>query len=250
MAPPRRAWASKAKEAKAKSNPGATKKNLNDAKWKTSDAKKVMAQAFIDGIIPIELERDTPLDSKDTFDNLFKCHPDFKNFPYEKDIYDGRFERLQLAMHQRQKWADLDNAALLKDRRVCPERKHNAKGEINWKGSEAEFWLKKDMEDGLHLKMKPQKLRESRACCRLFTKKRFSKRIDQMMENEKDFGETPGQSKTKKKDNPRKFGDPKKSLLLSCATLANDDDCDEHLTDSELDELESEGSLSETESEP
>jgi len=237
MAPPRRARASKAKEAKAKAKatPGKTNKNLNDAKWRTSDAKKVVAQAFIDGIIPLELKPDTLLDTKDIFDSLFKDHPDFKDFPYEKDAYDGRFERIRSAIHQRLEWADLDSAALKKDRRVHPERKYNSKGEINWKGSEADFWLKHDvMEEGLHHKMKPQALRASRPCYQLFSKKRFSKRINQMLENDKDFGETPGQSKTKKKkDNPRVHGDPKKSLLLSCATLANDDDYDEQLTDSD-----------------
>ena len=66
-----------AKEAKSKATPGKTNKNLNDAKWRTSDAKKVVAQAFIDGIIPLELEPDIPLNTKDTFDSLFKNHPDF-----------------------------------------------------------------------------------------------------------------------------------------------------------------------------
>lgn len=245
---PRRARASVAKQAvQAKGKPGATTKNLNDAKWKTSNAKTIMAQCFIDGIIP--LDEEIPVDSKDACDNLFKNHPDFKDFPYDKDIYDGRLGRLRHAINQKQHWADMDAVALIKDRQVYPVRTHNAKGEINWKGSEADFWLKKDMEKKKHRKMKPEALRATRPCYQLFSKKRFSKRIDQLLEDEKDFGVTPGQdkSKAKKKHNPRKFGDPTKSLLLSDNAVAalNDggDDESSNLTDSDASDSDGESDV-------
>ena len=183
------------------------------------------------------------------YTEVFKNDPDFKDFPHDKDIYDGRLGRLRHAINQKQHWADMDAVALIKDRQVYPVRTHNAKGEINWKGSEADFWLKKDMEKKKHRKMKPEALRATRPCCQLFSKKRFSKRIDQLLEDEKDFGVTPGQdkSKAKKKHNPRKFGDPTKSLLLSDNAVAalNDggDDESSNLTDSDASDSDGESDV-------
>jgi len=105
-------------------------------------------------------------------------------------------------------WANYDAAALTKDRAIFPVRKFNAKNEPNWKGSEADAWLRMDMQEEKHLSMKPQELRKTRERYQLFSKKRFSKRIDQIKESQKEFGTTPGQHKSKR------LGDPKLSLLL------------------------------------
>lgn len=183
--------------------PGQTDKNLNDAKWFGSAAKDVMAQDFIDEILPLE----GPLDSKDIFQNLYAGHPDFKDFPYEKDIYDGRLKNLQKAVRTRRDNAMMDAAALVHDRKKFPSCSHNDKGEPNWKGSEAEFWLRIDMDDEKHLNMKPSQLRDSRECYKVFTYHRFSKKIDQIKQSEKEFGSTPGQHRSH-------LGDPKKSRLL------------------------------------
>jgi len=192
--------------AKAAGAKNSSTKNLNDAVWLTSDAKKVMAQCFIDGILPLDSE----LDSKDIYDSLFSNHASFADFPYDKELYDGRLTRLRDGVKARQDWAAYDAAALMKDRKKHPERMFNSKGEPNWRGSEADTWLKIDMQAEKHLTMKPGKLWASRPCYKVFTKERFSKRIDQMKQREKEFDKTPGQAKS----NSKKLGDPSKSLLL------------------------------------
>ena len=186
-----------------KLKPGETDKNLNDAKWFGSVAKDIIAQDFIDEILPLE----GSLNSKDIFDSLYAGHPDFKDFPYEKKIYDGRLASLQKAVRTRRDNAMMDAAALVKDRQKFPCRSHNTKGEPNWKGSEAEFWLRIDMEDEKHLTMKPSQLRNTRECYKIFSGHRFSKRIDQIKQSEKEFGVTPGQHRSH-------LGDATKSRLL------------------------------------
>lgn len=180
---------------------GKTDKNLNDAAWFGSKAKDIMAQDFIDEILPLE----GPINSKDVYDALYADHPDFADFPYDKTLYDGRFQRIQMAVRKQKDFAILDEAALRKDRNVYPIRSHNAKGEPNWRGSEAEYWLKVDMDAGKHLEMKPGELFATRECYQPFGKKRFRDRIDQLKEKAKPYGTTPGQSK--------KLGDPEKSRL-------------------------------------
>jgi len=199
---------------------------LNGADWKCSAAKEFVAQCFIDGVLPLDKDELQDLDVEDACDNLFADRDEFKKFPFREDIYEGRLERLRDAISRRQGWAHSDHVALMNDRKVFPVRTHNAKGEINWKWSEADYWLKVDMEDDLHLEMKPQKLWATRACYRLFSKKRFSKRIDQYKEAAKEYGCTPGQNKSKKKKNLKKLGNPALSMLL-LENNDNDDSSDE-----------------------
>jgi len=177
-------------------------KNLD---WFSSDAKQVMAQCFLDGILPLDGE----LDAEDIYDSLFAGHPAFEDWPFAKELYDGRLSRLQDVIGKRQKWTDYDTVALKKDREIFPVRQFNSKNEPVWKGSEADTWLRMDIQDELHLTMKPKELWKTRECYQSFSKERFRKRIDQIKQAEKPFGVTPGQEKS------RRLGNPKLSLLLN-----------------------------------
>jgi len=68
-------------------------------------------------------------------DNLFADRDEFKKIPFREDIYEGRLERLGEAISRRQGWAHSNHVALMNDQKVFPVHTHNAKGEINWKGS-------------------------------------------------------------------------------------------------------------------
>ena len=57
------------------------KATLNNADWKSSDAKKLMAQDVIDGLIPLTGH----VDVREMYDSLYKDHPLFKNFPFVQD---------------------------------------------------------------------------------------------------------------------------------------------------------------------
>jgi len=193
-----------------------TPASLNDADWKQSAAKEFVAQCFIDEVLPLDKAELGELDIEDIYDNLFAPRDEFKNFPFRDDLHAARLERLRDAISRRQCWAASDHVALVNDRKIFPTRTHNSKGEIIWKGSEADYWIKEDMEADLHLQMKCQALWATRPCYQLFSKKRFSKRIDQHKEAAKEHGCTPGQNKSKKnsKKNSKKLGNPALSLLL------------------------------------
>ena len=184
---------------------GATKQDTPPS-WITSEARQIVAQCFIDEILPLDKDELLALDSKDIFDSLFSDLPEFAPFPYRKDLYDNRIESMRDQVAKRIGWANYDRMALENDRKKHPETKYNAKGEPVWKGSEADYWLRVDMEEGKHLSMKPRQLRELRPCYQVFTKERFRKRIDQIKQSKKEYGTTPGQNKSK-------LGNKEKSFL-------------------------------------
>jgi len=115
--------------------------------------------------------------------------------PFDQQLYRGRIDRLQGQVKRFKDYAKMDFEALAHDRLLYPQKTQNSKGEPLWKGSEAAKWLEIDMKDGLHLMKSPQELRETRECYKQFSKKRFSKRIDQLKQKAKKFGKTPGQFK-------------------------------------------------------
>mmetsp|Transcript_6587 Transcript_6587/g.9625 ORF Transcript_6587/g.9625 Transcript_6587/m.9625 type:complete len:203 (-) Transcript_6587:60-668(-) len=164
--------------------------------WRYSEAKKLMAQDMIDGIVATDI---AIKDIKKLYDQYYAGHPFFKDFPFDKELFKGRVSRLQHSVQRYKEYSKMDSEAFAKDRLVYPQKTHNVKGEPLWKGSEAAECLIEDMKNGLHLTMKPQELRETRECYKDFNKTRFSKRIDQMKQKAKPFGATPGQTKSKKK---------------------------------------------------
>lgn len=211
-------------KSKASSKPPAS---LNDEKWISSGAKDFVSQCFIDGILPLEQAELKELDLKDIYDNLFQRRREFKNFPFRSDLYAARLESIRNAVANTQSWAAFDEMALERDRNIFPCRTHNSKGEINWKGSEADYWLKVDMEAEKHLHMKPSQLREQRNCYKLFSKERFRKRIDQLKEAAKEYGCTPGQNKSKRRQNRRKLGNQKVSMLNANESDASSEEAEE-----------------------
>jgi hypothetical protein len=169
--------------------------SLNGAEWGKSKAKHLMAQDMLDGLVPTgERIRDI----KKLFDELYAHQPEFADFPFDKIRYTSRISRLQTVVG-RVTWASAyDEKLLAEAREVYPPQTHGPTGTILWEGSEADTWLKIDMAASKHLLMKPKDLRETRPCYKLFTVRRFSKRIDQLKTAAKPYGVNPMQAAAKR----------------------------------------------------
>ena len=194
--------------------------SLNGAEWINSDAKKLMVQDMMDGIVPVD---EKILNVEKLFNELYAHQPEFKDFPFDITRYTDRIGRLQTAV-RRLKWAsDYDRQCLEEARSVYPKQAHGPTGEILWRESEADHFLELDMEAGLHLQMKPSELRATRECYKQFNPKRFSKRIDQKKQEAKPYGTNPMQAaaKKEKKDSISVKNRPHISRAATTATYNN-----------------------------
>ena len=149
---------------------------LNGADWGSSDAKKLIIQDMLDGLVPV---REKVRDIEKLFNELYAHQPEFKDFPFDKERYKDRIERLQTNVRRTQWGAQYDKDMLAEARKIFPKQSHGPTGVINWKDSEADHFLELDMQADLHKHMKPSELWATRACYKHFSLKRFTKRIDQ-----------------------------------------------------------------------
>lgn len=175
-----------------KQRPPAT---LNRADWRTSKAKQLVAQDVIDGLIPMEGE----IDVEAIFNEHYVGHSFFKDFPFDKIRYKDRFTSIQKAVKKHKDWAQCDSEKFLQDRALHPPADKNIRGELRWKGSEAQQFLKVDMEQGLHLQMKPRELHKTRDAYKLFGERVFQQHIDQQKQSVKEFDEVTKQRRYKNK---------------------------------------------------
>ena len=159
--------------------------------WGTSEAKQLIAQDMMDGIVPVNTDI---VDPQKLFFELYANEPEFEKWPWCK-LYVSRFKSLQKTVGRLQDAAKIDADGLLHDRALHPVPTHASNGMILWEGSDAAHWLDVDMAANKHLEMKPELLFATRECYEPFGKKRFAQRIDQMKQKAKVFGATPGQAK-------------------------------------------------------
>ena len=120
---------------------------LNGADWKTSKAKMLVSQDIIDGLVPVT----GPYDVEALFNQYYKDHEYFANFPFDQQRYTDRIDRLRKAIGKLKHWADYDDEALKDDLLVYLPKQTNVRGESRWEGSEAERLLKLDIDNGVHL---------------------------------------------------------------------------------------------------
>ena len=106
---------------------------------------------------------DGPYDVAGLFDQYYKGHEYFKNFPFDARRYIDRIDRLRKAIGKLKVWADYDEQALKSDRILCPPQEKSVRGVPRWQGSEAERLLKLAIDEEVHLKpdYKPKTLWES-----------------------------------------------------------------------------------------
>lgn len=163
-----------------KARPPAT---LNGAKWGSSDAKKLMAQDIIDGLIPEE----GPVDIDEVYKTLYEGHELFKNFPYNRERYKARLDTLRTAVKTFKYWADFDAKAIASDLLICPPSAKNIRGEPRWEGSAAQEQLEEDVAAGLDAGMKPKEMQETREVYQEFSLTKFRKHLDQVRQARKSY---------------------------------------------------------------
>ena len=156
--------------------------SLNGAKWIASDARKLMAQDIIDGFIPTEGK----INSKEIYDTLYRDHPFFANFPFDKVRYDNRLKTLRNQVGSFKRWADFDSKAIEHDLQIYPHQ-NDIRGEPRWEGSEAQALLIQDVANKVHVGKKPSELQmmEGREAYQQFSLKKFRKHLDQLQQDEK-----------------------------------------------------------------
>ena len=174
---------------------------LNGADWRTSDAKQLIVQDMLDGLVPY---KEPIKDTNKLFHVMHAGRPEFKDFPCDEERHKTRFSRLQEVV-RRLRWAALyDEVCLEEARELYPVPTHGPTGVPLWEGSAADSRLEEDMAEGLHLQMKPKKLFATRPEYKEFGLKRFTKRIDQKREAAKPCGENPMQTAAKREQKEKK----------------------------------------------
>ena len=181
---------------------------LNGALWRFSDARQILAQDLIDGVVPLEGD----VDSEDLYNNLWADKAAFANFPFDRERYDDRIKSMRQQVKGAQDSAALDHANLMKDCLKYPARATNIQGKPRWHGSEAEWLLKIDLANEKHLEegYKPSKLWLTRPAYTIFSVTVFRKHVNQTLHNAKPFPETDDR-RTKNKN---ALGKKEESRLL------------------------------------
>jgi hypothetical protein len=119
--------------------------------WRNSKAKRLLYHDILDGVVTASMEPAT----------VFRMRPEYQ--VYHEDNFKTNLKNLKQAIKDKQEYAVIDSAAFAHDSRVNPPVEQTAKGCPRWNGSAAEALLKQDMDDGLHLTMKPAVLRMTRS---------------------------------------------------------------------------------------
>jgi hypothetical protein len=156
---------------------------LNGAKWGSSDAKKLMAQDIIDGLIP----KEGPVDIDQVYKTLYAGHKLFANFPYSRERYKARLDSFRKTVKTFKYWGDFDSKAIASDLLICPPSAFDVRGEPRWEGSAAQEQLEEDVAAGLDVGKTPMELHKTRALYQEFSLTKFRKHLDQMRQARKSY---------------------------------------------------------------
>lgn len=166
---------------------------LNGAHWATSQARQLMAQDLLDGLIAEKYK------AEEVYNRLYAQQPEFSDFPFDNTRYRTRINSLRKIIKRTKGWAKYDDDALKHDRAVCPPASHDIRGGLRWDGSDAQNQLKLDVSNGFVVGKTVTEIFQhpDRPEYRLFTDEVFRKHLDQFKEANKEFGATPGQMKSR-----------------------------------------------------
>jgi hypothetical protein len=159
--------------------------------WRNSKAKRLLYHDILDGVVTASMVPAT----------VFRMRPEYQ--VYLEDNFKTNFKNLKQAIKDKQEYAVIDSAAFAHDRRVNPPVELTAKGCPHWNGSAAETFLKQDMDDGLHLTMKPAVLHMTRSEYQVYPLAVFRPHIGQ--EKRARLNNTYWLAKKKKKKNKPLF---------------------------------------------
>lgn len=133
----------------------------------------------------------------------YQLHPDYKTVDYK--WFRSRLLILRKRITTGLETGLSDLEAMKEDRKKFPIKTQYENGNYRWQGSEAEAFLRQDMEQSNHIRMKPSVLHSSReAYYKFFPLHVFRKHIAQEVKNKKFYSFLHGKQaakhqKTKKK---------------------------------------------------
>jgi hypothetical protein len=148
--------------------------------WKNSSAKALLLKDLNDGVLPLDKDE---VSAEEAWNSCYVNLPEFANVGFDQ------FKR-QLKAHRQQvkekkHGADTQEAALLHDRRLYPEKYFYADGRRIFRMSPAQELLQTDVADGYHRKLSPAELRNTRAEYAEWELKTFRQRIYQAERRQK-----------------------------------------------------------------
>lgn len=163
---------------KQKSEEQKSKKTID---WTNSESKQIVWDDLEAGIISI----DTTDKARDLYFGMY-CHiPEFilEGVTYEQ--FRNRLNDHRKVFQNRAQTVSRECAALAHDRLLYPQRSHNDRGEKIFHLTEAFQLLKQDVANKLHKKMKPSKLKQTRAEYADFSLQVFDRKIRQAVRRER-----------------------------------------------------------------
>jgi hypothetical protein len=137
------------------------------SKWKDSRAKMLLRQDILDGKVTASMKPK----------QVFEMRAEYK--PYGIKNFRSNLYSLRSVTKENQQKADSDAAALAHDRCIHPKAVYTPKGYPRWDGSDAQRFLKEDMESCLTNRFDPSVLRETRPEYKAFPLKVFRDHIYQ-----------------------------------------------------------------------
>ena len=201
--------------------------------WANHPAWELLTNAFLNDKTPLEYHKQPT--------TIFDKYKDCSAFQGMND--DATFQRHLRALRDQIK-PKVDRVAI--DQQAydifCknnPKRQNNDAGQIQWEGSEAEYYLKKDMKANKHVGIQPQVFRETRPEYMMFSKKVFQKHIHQekrlwKLEN---YLEAKAKGKKKRINKRKNQSNNKKAKLNDHHTQTNNTQT--NTTNDESDEIDS-----------
>lgn len=145
--------------------------------WRTSQAKQVLLNDLFNLTLPVD---ENEVSTEQAWEH-YRHHPAFVGPPVVYEQFAERLRDHRAQIGGRIERAQWEMAAMSHDRLVNPYPTHNHRGEPNFHGSAAKPLLRQDIVAGLHEQMTPAAFRETRQEYMVFTTRKFTDLIKQMV---------------------------------------------------------------------
>ena len=128
--------------------------------WRNSIAKQCLKQAFRDGLISLDFDKEKTGASK-VWDEHCANNPAFEEMKFG-NTFTRRLQSVRDDFLKKNSRAADDQIAFNNFRANHPEPTHNHRGKLRWAGSKAQQLLKQDMADGKHVGVRPKEFQATR----------------------------------------------------------------------------------------
>ena len=139
-----------------------------ETKWITSYARQKLTEDIVDGVVTEDM------DAKSVYEMHEGLYKPFKFMNFKQNI-----KSCHAAVKRDKGHAQNDAAEIAHDRDLHPPVQTNARGYPRWHGSDAERWLKHDMNLQQHMQMTPKELQNTRDEYKVFPLQVFRDHIHQ-----------------------------------------------------------------------